>query len=544
MDRYDAIVIGAGHNGLTCAAYLAKAGAEVLVVERDDDIGGGTTTAEVTLPGFKHNLHANYFIGFDVSPVYADLELEKQGFRFIMPEVQQAYLFRDGRAFVVHADPQKTATSIARFSRQDADTYLRLYELWGVKLRPLLTSLLHNAPLPRKELRERLRGPEVDELFEIMPLTPYQAIDRYFEDEHIRILIKKLLHVIHANNFIGTGIWFPLLVSNLSRMTLPVGGAISLPRALSRVVEANGGTVITGARAHVEKILVENGRARGVRLGDGTLVLSRIVVSSIDFPQTVRLAGDTNFTNSVREKATKWQWTNEHSLMTLHLALDDQPRYMAAEFDPDVNEAYNVQFGVNDTTELIETFDDMRRERFPRRPAGNGCCNSMFDPTYAPEGKHVAFWWPFAPYRIDGSLDVWDRRREEFTDHLLGIWSSYSTNLSDNVLGAYLYTPLDIARQRLNMVQGSVRMGAYTANQMGVNRPHADLADYRIPTVEGLYHCGSSSPNGGGVNGYPAYAAANAIVSDQGLDQWWKPLALPGTGKPMAAAGSAPKTRG
>jgi phytoene dehydrogenase-like protein len=527
MQWCDAIVIGGGHNGLTCAAYLAKAGADVLVVERDDDIGGGTMTAEVTLPGFKHNLHANYYIGFDVSPVYSDLELEKYGFRFIMPPVQQAYLFRDTRALVVHDDPQKTAASIARFSEKDADTYLRLQERWGVRMRPLLTSLLHNAPLTPKELRERLRGPEADELFSIMPLTPYQAIDRYFEDEHIRILIKKLLHVVHANNFPGTGIWFPLLLSNLNRMTLPVGGAINLPRALSRVIQANGGQILTGARAHVEKIIVENGHARGVRLADGALVGSNIVVSGIDFPQTVRLAGEENFSTSVREKAIRWQWTNEHSLMTLHLALDDRPLYKAAEFDPDVNDAFNVQFGVDNTTELIETFDDMRREGFPRRPAGNGCCNSMFDSSYAPEGKHVAFWWPFAPYRIDGSVDVWDQRRAEFTERLLGVWSSYSTNLSDIVLGSYLYSPLDIVRQRLNMVHGSVRMGAYTANQMGTNRPHPELADYRTSTVDGLYHCGSSSANGGGVNGYPAYAAANAIVADQGLNQWWKPLAGP-----------------
>lgn len=524
MDRYDAIVIGAGHNGLTTAAYLAKAGASVLVVERDEMIGGGTTTREVTLPGFKHNMHANYFIGFDVSPVYTDLELSKHGFDFLMPEVQQAYLFRDGRAFVVHSDPQKTAASMARFSAKDGETYLKLYEKWGQRMRPLLTSMLHNAPMDPRELRARLRGPDADELFSIMKLTPYQAIDKYFEDEHIRILIKKLLHVIHANNFPGTGIWFPLLVSNLNRMTLPVGGAISLPLALARVVEGNGGTIMTGARAHVEKILVENGQAKGVRLGDGTIIQSPVVVSGIDFPQTVRLAGEENFSTSVREKAVKWQWTGDHSLMTLHLALNERPLYKAAEFDPDVNEAYNVQFGVDDTSELIETFDDMRREVFPRRPAGNGCCNSMFDPTYAPEGKHVAFWWPFAPFKIDNRVDVWDERREEFTDKLLDIWSSYSTNLSGAVIGRYLYTPLDIVREQLNMVNGSVRMGAYTANQMGINRPHPEWAGHRTPSVDGLYHCGSSSGFGGGVNSYPAYAASNAIVSDRGFNRWWKPM--------------------
>lgn len=524
METWDGIVVGAGHNGLTCAAYLAKAGLRVAVVEGNETIGGGTSTRELTLPGFRHNIHANYFIGFDASPVYRDLELERYGFRFLVPPVQQAYLFRDGQALVVHDDPDRTAASIERFSARDADTFRVLHDRWAVAMRPFFVSLLHTPPSPPEQLRERLPGAQGQELLDLAALTPYEAIDRYFEDEHVRVLLKKLLHIVHANDFPGTGMWFPLLVSNLNRMTMPVGGAVSLPQALQRVVEEHEGEVLTGSR--VEHILVEDGAARGVALSGGNrLLASRFVVSAIDFPQTLRLAGMHRFDSDVQDKARSWRWTGDHSLMTLHLALNERPRYHAAEFDPDVNDAYNIQFGVDNTSELVRTFKEMRDGVFPTLPAGNGCCNTMFDPSYAPPGKHTAFWWPFASYELDGSASTWDRRREEFTERLLSVWRGYAPNLTqDNVLGSYLYTPLDVERGNASMVQGSVRLGAYSADQMGIHRPHRKLADYRTPPVEGLYHCGSSSASGGGVNGAPGYCAADVVVRDLGAQRWWPQL--------------------
>ncbi len=123
------------------------------------------------------------------------------------------------------------------------------------------------------------------------------------------------------------------------------------------------------------------------------------------------------------------------------------------------------------TAQVIRCFEQCRRGEFPDHPMGNGACNTLFDPTYAPAGKHVAFWWPFAPYALPDGPEGWDRRRKEYTERLLDVWRGYAPNLGSDVLAAHLYTPLDLERRIPNMVRGAVRMGAYVPSQLGINRP-------------------------------------------------------------------------
>ncbi len=268
------------------------------------------------------------------------------------------------------------------------------------------------------------------------------------------------------------------------------------------------------------------GRSTGVRLADGTrLEAAHFVASAIDAPCTMRLAGEEHFPEPVRRKLQAWHWGN-HSLLSLHLALNGPPRYRSAAFDPDIDRAFNVFFGFDDTDRLVRCFDQCRRHEFPDHPMGNGACNTLFDPTYAPAGKQVAFWWPFAPYALLDGPEGWDRRKKEYTERLLGVWREYAPNpTQDNVLGGLLHTPLDIERRNANMVQGAVRMCAYIASQLGVNRPHPLLADNRSP-IPGLYLCGSSN-HGGGVNGAPGYNAANAIAEDLELRRPWTRVPAP-----------------
>jgi phytoene dehydrogenase-like protein len=191
-----------------------------------------------------------------------------------------------------------------------------------------------------------------------------------------------------------------------------------------------------------------------------------------------------------------------------------------------VAHAYNISFGADDTAQLIESMGDVTGERFPRRPVGNGSCNTVHDPSYADDG-HVAFWWPFAPYVVDGDPANWDRKHEEYRERMLDVWRAVTTNLDDsNVLGAHLRSPLDVTRGNAAMRNGAVRMGPYTQEQSRINRPHPDLADYRIPGISGLYHASSTSPNGGGLSGAAGYCAAGAITSDLGVDRWWPEMSL------------------
>jgi len=306
---------------------------------------------------------------------------------------------------------------------------------------------------------------------------------------------------------------------------LPVGGSVALVNALARAVEAGGGAVIAGAE--VKEIKIERGRATGVKLADGRFVGgTKFVASAIDFPATVQMAGEELFPAPVREKAKAWHW-GSHSLVTLHLALKEPPAYRAEPFDPDIARAYNMFFGMNNIDDVASTFADCAAKKFPRVLHGNGACNSQFDPTYAPDGGHVAFWWPFAPYAVEDGPQGWERHRKDYTERLLSVWRQYSSNLDDrNVLGSYLYTPLDMERLNANMRQGAVRMGAYVPDQLGINRPHPLLPGSRTP-VQGLYLCGSSSGNGGGINGAPGYIAANAIADDLCLKRPWTPVPPP-----------------
>jgi phytoene dehydrogenase-like protein len=525
MASFDGVVIGAGHNGLTLAAYLARAGLKIAVIERNARIGGGCSTDGETLPGFRLNLHSNFFIGIRYCPLIADLELNRFGFSYIEPPVQQAAAFRDGTCVVIHKDLDKTCASLARFSKQDAETFRDLWHTYCEEMRPLLVSLLYNAPLPREQLIDRLSGPKAKDLLAHAQHDLFSVVRKHFVDERIRTLFTSLMHVITAENVAGAGIVFPAIFANIAGLGLPVGGAVSLLSALTRVVEEGGGQVITGTE--VKDIKLAQGRATGVTLADGRFIAGRkFVASAIDFPTTVAMAGEDLFPDPVREKAKAWHWGN-HSLVTLHLALRQPPAYRAAAFDPDFARAYNIFFGMDNIDEVARCFEDCAAKKFPEVLLGNGACNSQFDPTYAPSGQHTAFWWPFAPYSVDGGPQNWESRRAEYTARLLAVWREYASNLDDgNLLGSYLYTPLDIERHNVNMRQGAVRMGAYVPDQLGINRPHPLLPGSRTP-VEGLYLCGSSSGNGGGVNGAPGYIAANAIADDLALRRPWTPVPPP-----------------
>ncbi len=527
----DVVIIGSGHNGLTCAAYLARAGLAVTVVEGETEIGGGTATRELILPGFHHNTCGNYFHGFENYPIIRELELNRYGFRYIIPEVQQAYVFADERALVIHRDIGSSRQSMSRFSPADSDAWAGLSARFARAL-PLLVANEFTSPpeaggLASDALEKGIIDDELAvELASLGRMKPYDAVDGYFESEQMRVLLKKLIHVVQATNTPGVGALLPAFFLNLTRNGLAAGGSQNLPIALSSIVREHGGEIVTGEP--VAKVLVDLNRAVGVELRNGTQIRARsAVVSGVDFTQLVEMTGSDHFAPAVRVKAENWDWTSGGSLATLHLALREPPHYRAADFDSDVSMAYNISFGADDTAQLIESMKDVTGERFPALPLGNGSCNTIHDPSYVKGDGHVAFWWPFAPYVVDGDPNNWDLHRDEYQERMLNVWRSVTSNLDDdNIIGVYLRTPLDVSRGNAAMRKGAVRMGPYTQSQSRLNRPHPDLADYRIPGIAGLYHASSTSPNGGGLSGAAGYCAAGAIVSDLGVDRWWPKMTL------------------
>jgi phytoene dehydrogenase-like protein len=524
VERLDGIVIGSGPNGLTCAAYLARAGLRLAVVERNEVAGGGCTTEEGTLPGFRHNLHSN-FHAIGAGPVTRDLELERYGLRYVYPEVQHAFVFRDDTALCLYADAARTVTSIRRFSARDAERYRELHETFGRRMLPFLRGLQFSPPLSDDELADRLDGPMGAEFEAYGRMSLYEAIDQNFEDDRVRTAFKLHVHASAYEDGPGLGRVFLRIVGRSGWSGLAIGGAAALTRALVSVIEAYGGRIVTGRT--VRCIAFRGGRAVGVLLDNGSeLAVDRFVASAIDPPQTVDLAGEEWFAPRVAAEVGGFRWA-DWSLATLHLALTEPPAYRAAAFEPDVNSASGVYLSAETSAALGRQFEAIRRGELPDRFAGNGACNTLFDPSQAPPGRHTAFWWPWAPYDLGGDAQNWDRDREAVGKRIMSEWSEYAPNLGPKaVLGSYLYTPLDISRRCINMVRGSHHGGAYGGGQIDAGRPTRTLAGYRTP-VDGLYLCGASSHPGGSIHGGPGYVAANVIASDLGVERWWSPVELP-----------------
>ena len=336
-----------------------------------------------------------------IARLLEDLELHRYGFSYIEPPVQQAAVFRDGTGIVIYKDLDKTCASLARFSKQDAETFRALWHTYCEEMRPLLVSLLYNAPMPREQLIDRLSGPQAKELLSHAQHDLFSVVRKHFVDERIRTLFTSYMHVITTENVPGAGIVFPAIFANIASFTLPVGGAVSLPLALARVVEAGGGEVITGAE--VKEIDVKSGRATGVKLADGAYIDGgKFVASAIDFPTTVQMAGEELFPEPVREKAKAWHWGN-HSLVTLHLALEESAGLSRRGFRSrhrarlqhflrhgPYRRGGELLRGLRGE-EISQGADGQRRlqqrcsTRAMRRPASMS-----------------AFWWPFAPYSVDG----------------------------------------------------------------------------------------------------------------------------------------------
>src|SRR5436190_7935226 len=258
-------------------------------LERNPHIGGGCTTEEPALAGYRFNLHSNFFMGFRHSPLIHDLELYRFGFSYIEPPIQQGAAFRDGTCVVIHKDLDKTCASLARFSAGDAEMFRELHFLYAVKMRPLFTSIAFNAPLPIDQLKDRLSGAQAKEFLSHAEHDLFSVVRKHFEDDRIRTLFTSYMHVITTESVPGAGIVFPLIFANVMEFTLPVGGSASFTDALARVIVACGGSVITGA--DVKEVVVRNGRATAVRLANGGAVEgSRFIASAIDAPATMRMA--------------------------------------------------------------------------------------------------------------------------------------------------------------------------------------------------------------------------------------------------------------
>jgi len=524
---YDAVIIGAGHNGLALGTYLARAGFEVGIFEKRAEEGGGLCTEELTRAGFLHNVHCNYHTLVGVCPVYEHLNLEAHGLRYVRPPVQMASVFRDGTALTVHTDLDKTCASLARFSRKDADTFRRLYEETHGYLDMILLTLMYSPPISMKDITKALVAWGVEERAEFLSvhlrrLSIDQFLDQHFENEKVKAHLA--FHAAcagYSTDRKGLAVSFPLLVGKIDNWHLCIGGSHALAHALWEAFAHAGGRVFL--QHGVAKILVEGGRAAGVVLEDGSVIRARrLVASSIDLEQTfLAMLPPEALPAGVREDIERFPHM-DWSFFSVHLAMNRPPQYTAADFDPDVNQAWVVNLGYESPGEIDRHWQDVRAGRLPD-PRPNAAVNSLFDPTDAPAGGYTGLLRHFAPYALaDGGPEAWDRVARDYGRRCIEKWREFAPNLGDDaILEWATYTPLDIGRRMANMVRGDWMGGLIDLENMLDRRPSPALAQYRTP-VPGLYLCGATQHPHGFVTFAPAFNALQAIAEDHGVERWWR----------------------
>jgi phytoene dehydrogenase-like protein len=519
---YEAVVIGGGHNGLTCACYLAKAGLSVLVLEANDDIGGLTVTQEITRPGFHSDLHAFGYQFASLSPAPQELELERHGLRLLHPDVAFAHAFPDGRSLRMHADLEQTCASIAGISPPDADAWRALFAQWTAA-KAAIADGLNQPPGPlsaQLAAMEQEPGGLDQYRFSVQSLRSWSG--EQFVDEHVRLFLGAFaLHANVAPDEVGGGqlAWlFDSIIQEYGNRVVE-GGMAGVPRALARCLEEHGGEIRTGAR--VTEIVVEDGRATGVRLADGEVVpVGKVVASNVD-PRTLALdlLGRAVVGDTIADKLEHYEWGD--SIMVVYLALDEPLTFRAGEA---VAGACYVHCIPPSLEYVAQMFTEVRAGALPAGPAIIVCNDGAADPSRVPAGKGlVKLLVKCVPYEIrdDATNTIrsrdWDGAKEAYADHVMAILArDYVSNLDRAVLDRVVHSPLDQERHISSAVRGTELQGAFLPYQSGPMRPIPELAHYRAP-VANVYLCCSGSHPGPGVSFMPGRNAAQVIHADLGL---------------------------
>ncbi len=519
---YEFIVIGAGHNGLACAAYLAKAGAEVLVVERRERVGGGCHTEEVTLPGFKHNICSVVHTHIPSSPVYRDLELERHGVRYVYPDHPRGTIFPDHKTIVMYRETERTAAELARFSARDARTFTQLVQDYGEFFEATYLPLMYSPPSPPSaQTAELEKSEEGRTLLQWQMSTPVQLLDELFESEEVKVHFLNRLTVLNvAPDQHGLG-WICLFRILLAEAPICVGGSGQLAMGLGRALEENGGAVQTGLG--VRRILMRGDRAVGVELEDGSRAeASKAVITNVEPKKSfLKMVGEEHLPDTFTTRVRNYH-SRGRSLFALHLALSEPPHYRAAADNPSVDISFSQEMFGGSIEQQVRAYRDIALGSPPRQEMLQVTLPTIFDPSQAPDGKHAAVVWQYAPYNVGPEgPDGWRDAREEYAAHVLDLWRSYAPNMTrDKILAMTIQDPTDTVQINDNYVNGVEVVGDISPDQMGFFRPFANWSNYRSP-IDGLYMCGGFCHPGGGVHAGAGHNAATVIAEDFALNNWW-----------------------
>jgi phytoene dehydrogenase-like protein len=518
----DAVVVGAGHNGLAAAVLLADAGWEVVVVERNDEPGGAVRTAEVTEPGFKHDLFAGNLNLFAGSPFHAEFgeRLAAHGLSFAHSTKPFSSVFPDGVAVGVSTDAAETRAALSHISEADAEAWDRLGERFE-RIAPHVFGLLA-AEVPSAAAMKALwqgqralgRSWPLD-LARLALQSTREFTEEHFESKEVRALCATWgMHLDFAPDVSG-GALFPLLESFASAkhgQVLGAGGARAMIDALVSLLSALGGRVQTASP--VREISTTNGRATGVVLRDGRRLHARRAVISNVGPRQLfgRLVQPDALPKSFRRRALHYR--HAPGTLMIHLALDDLPAWRAS---PDLR-AFSYVHVAPYLEDMTLTYSQAQSGLLPVAPTLVVGQPTAVDPSRAPTGKHVL--WIMVrvvpgTIRGDAAGEIaatdWDEAKEPYADRVLSILETYAPGLSRLVRNRCVLSPRDLERANPNLVGGDSLGGSHHPMQFFFLRPFPGWSRYRTP-VEGLYLCGASTWPGAGVGAGSGYLLGKQLL--------------------------------
>ncbi len=523
--RYDAIIIGGGHNGLTNAAYLARAGRKVLVLERRHVLGGAAVTEEV-FPGFKFSV-CSYVVSLLRPEIIRELNLPKHGLE-ILPLDGTFAPMPDGNYLWRVNDHGKTFREIARFSRMDAEAY----EDFGkamVAMCHFVKPILDMTPpeptsLRLKDLRKLLfLGRRFQSLsavdkynqVQLMTMSAVDFLDQWFETDVLKACMS-------ASGIIGTflgvrspGTAYVLLHHYMGEIDgafrswgFARGGTGAISNAIAGAAREAGVEIRT--EAPVARILVRNGKAEGVALASGDEIRADIVSSSVDPNLTfLKLMENGHLPDDFVEEVRRYKFRGSSG--KVNLALDALPDFRSL---PGPGPHLRGAISISPSVEYMErAYDDAKYGRFSRRPYIDVVIPSLTDPSVAPPGKHVlSCFVQYAPYNLREG--TWDEQGEAFGDTVIDTLAEHAPNIRDIILHRQVVTPLDLERE-FGLTEGNIFQGELSLEQLFFLRPVPGWARYRTP-VRNLYMCGSATHPGGGIMGAPGRIAAREILKDSG----------------------------
>lgn len=512
----DVIVVGAGHNTLTTACYLAANGLGVLVLEKNAIPGGGQISKQVTLPGFIHDTHATAVVHLQGHPLLKNDELglkAKFGLKFAYPDSSFMTLFDDGDSIACFLDVDRTCAEIAKFSQKDAEAYRDMAAMMA-SLGPMIAMSMATPPMKFGQFISFLEQSDVgEEMLMVMMRSSYDIIVERFEHPKVRLHFLKWMAEMSCSpedKTTGMTLLFLIYSSHHNPAGCVVGGTIELTNSMIRCIEHYGGEV--RCNSPVKQIINEGGRAKGVVLADGQRLYAKKAVVAAIHPFDL---GDMvpGLDAALTSRAKKLDLSTYGGVL-INAALKEAPKWKAGKQPEDclcVNYVDYTSF-----EDFRRTFDELKYGELPTHFCAYTSVHSLYDPTRAPAGNHTFYMYGFAPLHLKHGN--WDDVKEARADWMMERVARYAPNLGgDNILARHVDSPLDMYRHTPSLRYGdNVGIAMYLYQFFG-RRPTPALAQYRVPGAEGLYLSGPFMHPGGGLTG-GGRATAIRVLDDLKVD--------------------------